>query len=193
MEPYTDEIEEVVAPSRHSLALCAWGVCAGVLLGPSLLVWFVRGTALALGCAPGPELCHGMTLGSGLRDTLDFAWLISLNGLVALAIALAAAVIALMLRRPLLAALSPLVLPLAALAFPTLAVYTSTYSGCQVNEDGIGDCSLWGAHMGMTFHHAAQASQTIFDVGPYSVALALMLGFIGFLFFRPQPENGARY
>ena len=186
MEPYDQDSEEP-QPSRHSIVLCGWLFCATVLLGPSLLVWAVRGTALAMSCAPGPALCRGMTLGGGLRDTLDFAWLVSLNGLLSLAISLAAAVLALALRRPLLAALSPLVLPLAALAFPTLAVFASTYDGCQVNEDGIGDCSLWGAHMGMTFHHAAQASQTLYDIVPYSFALALMVGFIGFLFFRPQP------
>lgn len=193
MEMY-DDMDEADSPSpKHSVVLCVWGLCAAVLLGPSVLVWFVRGTALAMGCAPGPALCHGMELGGGLRDTLDLAWLIGENALFALALAFAAAVLALTLRRPLLAALSPLVLPLAALAFPTLAVFASTYSGCQVNEDGIGDCALWGAHMGMTFHHAAQASATLYDIVPYSFALALMVGFIGFLFFRPSPNgNGVR-
>jgi hypothetical protein len=191
MDPYDQDYEEQ-QPSGRSIMLCVWFLCAAILLGPSLLVWAVRGTALAMSCAPGPALCRGMTLGGGLRDTLDFAWLVSLNGLLSLAIAFAAAIVALALRRPLLAALSPLVLPLAALAFPALAVFASTYDGCQVNEDGIGDCSLWGAHMGMTFHHAAQASQTLYDIVPYSFALALMVGFIGFLFFRPLPAEAAR-
>jgi hypothetical protein len=186
MEMYGDMDEAESPPPKHSLVLCIWGLCAAVLLGPSTLVWFVRGTALAMGCAPGPALCHGLELGGGLRDTLDLAWLVSLNALFALAISFVAAVLALTLRRPLLAALSPLVLPLAALAFPALAVFASTYSGCQVSEDGIGDCALWGAHMGMTFHDAAQASATLYDVVPYSFALALMVGFIGFLFFRPH-------
>jgi hypothetical protein len=187
-----DDMDEAESPApKHSLPLCAWALCAAVLLGPSILVWFVRGSALAMGCAPGPALCRGMELGGGLRDTLELAWLVGLNALFALAIAFAAAVLALTLRRPLLAALSPLVLPLAALAFPALAVYASTYSGCQVDEDGIGDCALWGAHMGMTFHRAAQASATLYDIVPYSFALALMVGFIGFLFFRPSP-NGAQ-
>jgi len=185
-----DEFDEAESlPPKHSLPLCAWGLCAAVLLGPSVLVWFVRASALAMGCAPGPALCRGMELGAGLHDTLDLAWLIGESALFALAIALAAAVLALALRRPLLAALSPLVLPLAALAFPTLAVYASTYSGCQVNEDGIGDCALWGAHMGMTFHRAARASATLYDLVPYCFALALMVGFIGFLFFRPSPSG----
>lgn len=185
---YEDE-DVAELPPKQSLALCAWFLCAALLIGPALLVWFVRATALALGCAPGPDVCRGMALGGGLRDALDLAWLISLNGLLSLAIALAAAVIALAMRRPLLAALSPLVLPLAALVLPAFAVFASTYSGCDVNEDGIGDCPLWGAHMGMTFHHAAQASQTLYDIVPYCFALALMVGFIGFLFFRPKPEN----
>jgi hypothetical protein len=189
MGPYDEINEEESSPRPHSILLCACGVCAALLLGPSLFVWFVRGTALALSCGPGPTLCHGLTLGGGMRDTLGLAWLISLNALLSLAIAIIAAVIALILRRPLLAALSPLVLPLAALAFPTLAVYASLYPGCQANEDGIGDCSLWGAHMGMTIHNAAQASQTIYDIVPYCFALALMVGFVGFLFFRPTPET----
>ncbi|MGD0144185.1 MAG: hypothetical protein ABSC92_13585 [Rhizomicrobium sp.] len=186
MDMYRDMDEAEASPPKHSLLLCVWGLCAAVLLGPSVLVWFVRGTAWAMGCAPGPGLCRGMELGGGLRDTLDLAWFIGQAALFSLAISFAAAVIALLLRRPLLAALSPLVLPLAALAFPALAVFASTYSGCQVNEDGIGDCSLWGNHMGMTFHNAAQASATLYDIVPYSFALALMIGFIGFLFFRPH-------
>src|ERR1700733_14874810 len=119
MEMYDDTDEADSPPLKHSLLLCVWGVCAAVLLGPSVLVWFVRGTALAMGCAPGPALCRGLELGGGLRDTLDLAWFIGENALFALAIGFAAAILALPLRRPLLAALSPLVLPLAALAFPT--------------------------------------------------------------------------
>jgi hypothetical protein len=176
-------------PPERPHALSVWFFCAAVLLGPSLLVWFVRGTALALSCAPGPGLCRGMTLGGGLRDALDLAWLISLDALVALAIAFAAAIAALIGRRPLLAALSPLVLPLAALAFPALAVFASIYPACQVNEDGIGDCQLWGAAMGMTFHNAAQAQATLYDIAPYCFALALMVGLVGFLFFRPHPKR----
>jgi hypothetical protein len=187
MEMFEHEYEADAPPPKHGVLLCVWGLCAALLLGPSILVWFVRGTALALSCAPGPALCSGLELGGGLRDTLDLSWFIGENALFALAIAFTAAVLALIMRRPLLAALSPLVLPLAALAFPTLAVYASTYSGCQINEDGIGDCALWGTHMGMTFHHAAQASATLYDIVPYSFALALMVGFIGFLFFRPNP------
>jgi hypothetical protein len=189
MAMYEDLDEARAPPPKHSILLCVWGLCAALLLGPSILVWFVRGTALAMGCAPGPALCRGMELGGGLRDTLDLSWFIGENVLFALAVAFAAAVLALILRRPLLAALSPLVLPLAALAFPALAVFASTYSGCQVNEDGIGDCALWGTHMGMTFHHAAQASSTLYDIVPYSFALALMVGFIGFLFFRPSADS----
>lgn len=191
MGPYDNEDEEELPP-RQSVLLCAWALCAALLLGPSVLVWFVRATALALGCMPGPGACQGMALGGGLRDALDLAWLISLNGLLSLAIALAAAIIALAWRKPLLAALSALLLPLASLVLPAVAVFASTYSGCDVNEDGIGDCSLWGAHMGMTFHHAAQASQTLYDIVPYCFALALMVGFIGFLFFRPRPESVVR-
>jgi hypothetical protein len=167
-------------------ALCVWCVCAALLLGPSILVWIVRLAAMAGSCGPGPGLCRGMSLGGGLRDTLSLSWVVGSNTFLALVIALAAAVAALSKRRPLLAALSLLLMPIAAVALPTLAVIASTYSGCQVNEDGIGDCMLWGAKMGMSFHEAAVASSALYDTVPYSFALALMVGALGFVFFRPK-------
>lgn len=180
------EHDDDTPPTPISYALCVWGLCAALLFGPSLLVWIVRGTALAAGCGPGPALCRGMELGGGLRDTLALSWVIGANTFLGIVIALAAAVAALWCRRPLMAALSLLVLPIAAVALPTLAVLVSTYSGCQVNEDGIGDCTLWGANMGMSFHQAAVASTSLYDTVPYSFALSLMVGAIGFVFFRPR-------
>ena len=182
MEMYDD-----TPPARPMpYALCVWALCAALLVGPSVLVWIVRVAAFAGGCGPGPGLCHGMLLGGGLRDTLALSWVIGADTLLALMIALAAAVAALTVRRPLLAALSLLLLPIAAVLLPTLAVLASTYDGCQVNEDGIGDCMLWGAKMGMSFHQAAVASSALYDTVPYSFALALMVGAIGFVFFRPR-------
>ncbi len=178
-----DEEEEL---QGMPYALCVWCVCAALLLGPSILVWIVRLAAMAGSCGPGPDLCRGMSLGGGLRDTLSLSWVLGSNTFVALVIALAAAVAALSKRRPLLAALSLLLMPIAAVALPTLAVIASTYSGCQVNEDGIGDCMLWGAKMGMSFHEAAVASSALYDTVPYSFALALMVGALGFVFFRPK-------
>src|ERR1700679_1012932 len=163
--------------------LCA---CVAVLLAPSALVWLVRGIGFALSCAPGPGACHGMALGGGLRDALDLAWLLGANPLAAIFIALAAAITALAARRPLSAGLSLLVLPIAALLLPTAAVWMSTYPGCQVNDAGVGDCTLWGAQMGMAFHQAARTTGLIYDIAPYTFALALMVGAIGFLFFRPE-------
>ncbi len=165
-----------------------WWFCATLLLGPSMLVWMVRLSALGMGCEPGPDLCRNFAIGGGLRDTLDLAWIIGSNSLVSLAIGFAAAIIALRARRPLMASLSLLVLPLAALVLPTLAVYTALYSGCEANEAGVGDCLLWGARMGMSFHRAAMAPWIIYAVVPYSFALALTIGAIGLLFFRPRSQ-----
>ena len=92
-------------------------------------------------------------------------------------------------RRPILGALGMLVLPLLALWLPTLAVSSAAYNGCHINEAGVGDCALWGANMGMAFHKAAQAPWLIDDFMPYAVALALMLGVIGFLFLRPKKRR----
>ncbi len=170
-------------------ALCVWVFCVALLVGPSVLIWLVRITALAAGCAPGPQLCRGMTMGGGLRDTLQLAWLIGSDALIGVVIALAAAVAALTIRKPLMAALSLLVLPLASILLPAIAVGISTYEGCQSNEDGIGDCSLWGAKMGMSFHTAAIAYASLYDAAPYILAVATMVAAIGFVFFRPRPAN----
>jgi hypothetical protein len=170
-------------PKRHG-AIGVWLACTALLLAPSLLVWIVRGVAMAAQCVPGPDLCRGMTLGGGLRDTLDLSWILGSDMLLLVLISLVAAVAALCARRPLLAGLSLLLLPIAAVLLPIFAVSFSRFDGCQVNESGVGDCVLWGAHMGMSMHQAAIANGALLDMAPYSIALALMVGAIGFLFFR---------
>ncbi len=172
-------------PKRHT-ALGIWTFLAAIFLAPSLLVWIVRGTAFALNCAPGTGLCHGIPLGGGLRDTLNLAWLLGTNPLLLVLLGIAAAIAALFARQPLLAALSALVLPLAALALPTLAVFATAYDGCAANEGGVGSCTLWGAHMGMSFHTAAMAPWLLYDIVPYSFAAAIMLGLIGLVFCRER-------
>lgn len=167
-------------------ALCVWTICTALLAGPAILVWIVRLTALAAGCVPGPDLCRGMALGGGLRDALALSWLLGANALLAICVAFAAAIAALAVRRPLMASLSVLVLPIVCVLLPIAAVSASTYFGCQVNEDGIGDCMLWGAKMGMSFHEAAVAASMLGDTMPYGFAIALMVGAIGFVFFRPK-------
>ena len=187
MHAFEDD-EAPPPPPRHT-ALTIWGVCAAILLVPSVLVWSVRLTAMALQCAPAAGLCHGLPLGAGLRDTLGLAWLVGTDTFAAVVLALIASIAALIDRRPLLAALSLLLLPVAALVLPTLAVYISTYDGCQVNEAGVGTCMLWGASMGMSFHHADSVPWLIYGCVPYSFALSLMIGAIGFLFFRPKNQE----
>ena len=172
-------------PKRHT-ALGVWTAIAALMLAPSLLVWIVRGTAFALRCAPGPALCHGMKLGGGLRDTLDLAWLASANPTWLVLLGIAASIAALFARRPLVAGLSALVLPLATLALPTIAVFVSTYDGCASNEGGVGSCALWGAQMGASFHAAATAPWLLYDIMPYSFAASIMLGLIGWMFCRER-------
>jgi len=129
-----------------------------------------------------------MTLGAGLRDTLDFAWLMGSSPLASFAIAGTSAVMALRMRRPLMASLSVMILPLAALVLPALAVYTALYPGCQAREADFGDCRLWGAVMGTSFDRAAMAPWIIYGAVPYCFSLALMIGAVGMLFFRPRAE-----
>jgi hypothetical protein len=54
------------------------------------------------------------------------------------------------------------------------------------NEAGVGQCMLWGATLGMSAHDAVLAENALFDLVPYTFALALMVGMVGFLFFRPR-------
>jgi hypothetical protein len=178
-------------PPKRNTALLIWLAFVALLLGPSLLVWTVRGIGAAAQCAPGPELCHGIALGGGLRDALLLAWSIGSNTLFLVAAALSAAIAGMCARRPLLGASTLLLLPLATLMLPMAAVYSAAYEGCAVNEAGIGDCRLWGVHMGMSFHLAANAPWLIYGFAPYSFSLALMLGIVEWFFARERTRGHA--
>jgi hypothetical protein len=181
--------QELPRSPRVPPALYVWAVCAGVLIGPSLLVWLVRLLALATHCGPGPDPCGGMILGIPMRDTLGLASAFGSDQALGLAIAFAAAIAALWLRRPLLACLSVLILPICAVELPALAVDLSTYGACQVSEDGPLPCALWGADVGPIFHRTALAAATFYDTVPYATALALMVAVIGYAFLRPRPAG----
>ena len=71
-----------------------------------------------------------------------------------------------------------------ALLLPTLLVSFTTYEGCQVNPDGLGDCKVWGETMGMSFHTAATAPQLIYTYTPIVVAGALVMGLLGWIVLR---------
>jgi hypothetical protein len=172
--------------TKTNMPLSVWAACVVLLLGPALFVWILRGVARAAHCAPGPQLCHGVALGVGLRDALALAWIVGANSFLLVLIAVAAALAGLLARRPLLAALTLLFLPLATLMLPMAAVYSAKYPCCSVSESGIGDCALWGAQMGMSFHAAADVPWQIYGFAPYSFALALMLGLLGWFVARPK-------
>ena len=166
--------------------LTAWSLCVAVLMGPGMLVWFVR--IAAIGCDPGPGLCHGLALGAGFRDTLALSWAVSTNSYLLIGISVLAALFAFRLCRPMLGTLTLLILPIAALLLPLLAVYLTRYGDCPVSSDGIGSCQLWGASMGMSFHDAALARDTIYNIVPFTFALTVVMGILGFFFARPKPE-----
>jgi hypothetical protein len=179
-----EEDYPALRPKRTSLT--AWWLSVLVLLGPSFLVWFVRGTAYAAQCLPGPDLCRGIALGAGLRDALRLSWFFADNTLILIAISIVATLAAFRVCRPLLGTLSLLLLPIMTLVLPMLAVLTSKYEDCPVSTDGIGSCSLWGAQMGMSFHTAATVPDIIYGMAPYTFSLTLMLGLLGFFFARPR-------
>jgi len=180
------DFDSVVTEEKPPVALIIFVLCITVLLGPSLLVWIIRGVGFAAQCAPGPDLCRGMTLGGGLRDALSLAWGISTDLLLVMVLATIAAVACFAARRPLSGTLCLLLLPLITPVLPMLAVLVSKFDGCDINADGIGNCTLWGAQMGRSFHVAATIPDMIYGLVPYSVAIALMIGLLGWFLARPK-------
>jgi len=176
---------------RRHTARNIWAACIAVLVGPAVMAWVVRLVALGAQCAPGPDPCRGLALGGGLRDALALTWMINSNSVLLLLIAFVATVASLFARRPLRAALTFLLLPLAALIVPMAVVFVSMYPGCTVSEAGIGSCVLWGAEMGASFHAAAGVQWQIYSFVPYSFAIALMLGIIGLFLMRTRPLGHA--
>lgn len=180
---------EDTRPRKRNIAAYVWTACIAALLGPSLIVWMIRGVAYATSCQPGPNACGSSLLGESLRYALSLAWVLPNNSLLLITIAIGATVAGFFMRRPLIAALCLLVLPIAALLVPMFAVYSAMYPGCDVNIDGVGNCTLWGAHMGMSFHTAAAVQGMVYDLAPYSFSLALMLGLLGWFFSQPRPAR----
>jgi hypothetical protein len=171
-------------PGRRAFLL--WLLCCAALIVPSLLVWAVRGMAYAMHCAPGPDICNNLPLGRGMHDTLLLAWVLPTNSLILLVLAFTAAIAAIFARRFLLGALTLIVVPILSLVLPMIAVMTSTYDNCSVNDGGVGDCVLWGANMGLAFHRAASVGDLVYGFAPYTFAAALMLGVLGWFFTRPK-------
>jgi len=178
-------MDETEIPTKAAPTLTPWALCVAVLLGPAVLVWFVRIVTLAAQCAPGPGLCHGVAFGAGLRDTLALSWLVSTNAPVLIALSILATLLAFRAYRPMLGTLTLLLLPVLSLLLPMLAVLSARYEDCPVSTDAIGSCQLWGASMGMSFHNAALARDIIYAVVPYTFSLTVMLGVLGFFFARP--------
>jgi hypothetical protein len=186
MRGLDQDFEDIDAREKQPVALIVLAVCIAVLLGPSLFVWIVRGVGFAARCTPGPDLCRGMALGGGLRDALSLAWGVGTDILLAIVLAVIAAVACFAARRPLPGALCLIFLPILPSLVPMFAVFVSRYDGCEINADSIGTCMLWGAQMGRSFHVAATIPDLIYGIVPYSLALALMIGLLGWFLIRPK-------
>jgi hypothetical protein len=162
-----------------------WLVFLALLLVPALAAWVVRLIGFAFSCSPEASDClsqpfDGM-MGAALKGTLDLAWLVSINTVVMLGLALIASIAAIIALRPVSAAATMLLAPLASLVLPKLLVNATAYNGCAVNVDGLGDCKVWGEGMGMAFHHAAFARQLFYAETPIVVAGALVVGLLGWI------------
>jgi hypothetical protein len=182
------EIEQ----SRRRIAALVIGLCLTVLLGPSLLVWAVRGAGFVTGCAAGAQPCHGAMLGWGLQASLTLAWLIGTNVVLLIALAIITAAACFATRRPLAGGMALLFMPILPSLLPMLAVYLSRYPGCDINPDGIGTCMFWGTPMGRAFHTAATVPDLIYSFAPYSFAIALVVGVIGWFLMRSKATSRPR-
>lgn len=186
MRGLDEDFDDMAGRRKLPVALIVFVFCLAVLLGPSLLVWIVRGVGLAAQCAPGPDLCRGMTLGGGLRDALSLAWSVGTDTLLVLVLTTIIAVSCFAARRILTGVLCLVLLPVLPSLLPMLAVFVSRFDGCVISPDGVGDCTLWGAQMGKSFHIAATVPDMIYGFVPYSFALALMIGLLGWFLSRPK-------
>jgi hypothetical protein len=130
-----------------------------------------------------------MVLGGGMREALQIAWALPTNTLLMISVAVVATIAAFFAKRPLIGAIGLIIFPVAALILPMLAVFSAKYQGCMIDEAGVGDCVLWGARMGMSFHTADMVGAMIYDFAPYTFALALMMGLLGWFFTQPRPAR----
>ncbi|HEY5348056.1 MAG TPA: hypothetical protein VIJ72_07680 [Rhizomicrobium sp.] len=159
-------------------------MCVLILAAPALLVWIVRGIAYAGKCAPGSDNCLGLPLGAAFHFALELSWALGDNVGLILFLSLVAAIGTMFLGRPFLAACWLLALPPLALLATMLAAQLSQYPGCNIGSES-GRCLLWGADMGTALHSAGTVQDMIYAFAPYSIALALMLGLLGWFFTHP--------
>lgn len=178
--------------SRLRIAAIIIGLCLAILLGPSLLVWIVRSAGFVAGCATGPEPCHGTSFGWALQASLVLAWSIGTRVVLLIALATITAAACFAIRRPLAGGAALLLLPILPPVLPMFAVYVSRYPGCDINPDGIGLCTFWGTPMGKAFHTAATVPDLIYGFVPYSFAIALIVGVVGWFVTRSRTSARPR-
>lgn len=168
--------------SRH-----VWLFIVAALTVPVLLAWGVRAAFAVAGCNPEAATCFAdpanAIMGSALKATLDIAWLLGATDFITLGLTTLAAMAAIIGLRPIHAALTVLIVPLASLLLPVWLVGQTAYAGCAVSEGRVGDCVLWGTHMGDTFHAAATAPSLIYTYTPFAVAGALVAGLLGWIVY----------
>jgi len=130
--------------------------------------------------------------GSGLQTSLTLAWWIGTHVVLLIALSIITAAACFAMRRPVAGGTSLLFLPILPSVLPMLAVYLSRYPGCDINPDGIGTCMFWGTPMGKAFHTAATVPDLIYSFAPYSFAIALVAGVIGWFLMRSKATNRPR-
>jgi hypothetical protein len=63
---------------------------------------------------------------------------------------------------------------IAVIVAPVILVMAIAPEACQINEGGVGDCSLYGVAQGMSTHSAAVAPWLLFFAVPAAIAYAVV-------------------
>jgi hypothetical protein len=169
----------------RSLATHVWAYTLAAMLVPVLAAFALRGIAYAMHCEPAAASCFAppfaTMMGAALKGLLEFAWFTGATLPITMCLTVIAGVAAIAAGRPLAASGSVLMAPLAALLLPVALVGMTTYEGCAIDRNGIGECVLWGQSMGVAFHKAAIAPELLYSYTPLCVSGAVMAGLLAWI------------
>lgn len=171
---------------KHRLAKTVWLLGLLAFVAPALAGWAILAWGHHHGCASGAVACTRLpALGTLFKHTLDAAWLLVMNPLVLITLALLVALAAILARSPGRAFVGVFAGPTLALFLPVLVVTSALYPGCRIDESG-SNCAFWGVNMGDSFTTAAVAPWLGYIIPPVGFAAALAVMLIAFIVKRQR-------
>jgi hypothetical protein len=170
----------------HPLAKTVWFLGLLAFAAPAATAWAILDIGRHEGCPPGAAACSRLPeLGVFFKHALDISWLLSMNAMVLIPLALLVALAAILARSPARAFIGVFAGPTAALLLPVLVVMNATYPGCNVNEGG-GSCTFWGVPMGDSFTTASIAPWMGYIIPPVGFAAAVVVMAVAYIVKRQR-------